>query len=82
MTRLHVFWTDFDANGTRNVHEILRKTQHFRAQAGSGKRCFDCAGASGSRVGPFRKPQKNIQETRLANHYARDVVVLQKTVKK
>ena len=55
-----VFWSDFDATGTRNVHEIVRKTQ--RAQAGSEKRCFDCARASGSRVRPFRKPQKTQQE--------------------
>ena len=24
-----VFWTDFDAKGTRNVHDIMRKTQQF-----------------------------------------------------
>ena len=24
-----VFWTDFDAKGTRHVHEIIRKTQRF-----------------------------------------------------
>ena len=39
--------------------ELQYKRHPVRGHAENGKLCFDCAGASGSRVGPSRKPQKN-----------------------
>ena len=48
---------------TPNVTEMPPELQYKRHPVGghaeNGKLCFDCAGASGSKVGPFRKPQKN-----------------------
>ena len=39
--------------------ELQYKRHPGKGHAENGKLCFDCAGASGSRVGLSRKPQKN-----------------------
>ena len=47
-----------------------------------GKLCFDCAGASGSRVGPYRKPEKNkenatCEPSRSGGRFFMEKVILQ-----
>ena len=50
---------DFDANCIRNVSKTRLKTTPFRGHVEHEKLRFDFAGASGSRVGPSRKPKEN-----------------------
>ena len=43
--------------------QFLEKPHMFRGRLENDKLRFDCAGASGSRVGPSRKAHKNYEET-------------------
>ena len=61
-----------EAFGTRNAPIIDTRTSRFlREQTGNEQLCFDCAGASGSSVGPSRKTQTKKDKTldRLAFTY-------------
>ena len=40
------------------IPELIQKLHDVRELTRNGKLCFDCAGASGSRVGPSRKIKK------------------------
>jgi len=43
------------------VQNAIKKRNPFRGHAEHEKLCFDCAGASGPRVGPSRKQQKKVE---------------------
>ena len=58
-----VFFMHFSALLVRRVSKmppnLVRFQQFFEEELEHDKRCFDCAGCSGSRVTPSRKPTNN-----------------------
>ena len=52
-----------EASVLEMLQQIWRKPYLFRGYLRNDKLCFDCAGASGSRVGPSKKPNKSEGKT-------------------
>ena len=78
MQKILINWS-LKVKGAGNIAENGRETTHCSRPANKNEqRRFDCAGASGSRVKPFRKTNKSEERTTCASKHTFDAEFLRK----